>query len=552
MRLKTITAAVLLGTLFSAGAAAQNAGSVISAASKAMGADNVNSITYSGTARNGAFGQSKSIGDPMGPVNVTQVNPYTRTINLVQPTDQAALVSRASGTTQPPVVPGTPAPMPGVLNQNITGQQMSTNFGQALNVLTTPWGFLKAAAANNATVRQQGGQQVVSFSPANFKSPSGQPYTVTGYINNQNLVTKVETRVEHAVVGDLLVEFEYSNYQNISGLQIPTRIVQKQAGLTTFDASIKAATANPPNLAELLTPPAAPPRGGGPGGAPPAAAPPAGAPPAAQGARGAGGPPAGAPAAGAPGAAAPGGRGGAGAPPAGGPPAGGGAPQAAAAAPVEKLGEGAFKIGGNYASLAVDMGDHVLVVESGQNDARGLAVMAAAKQAIPNKPIRFVVNSHPHFDHASGLAAAVAEGTTILTHRNNEEVLERLLAGPRTLMGDSLAKVANRRTNVVEGVGDRDVRKGSNGKVVELHRIPNEHSDGMLAVYLPAEKVLWSADITVVNPNPAQLGVVKSAVEAIDKLKLDYNSWIPAHPPNPDRALTKADVTAAVTTPAKD
>jgi hypothetical protein len=45
---------------------------------------------------------------------------------------------------------------------------------------------------------------------------------------------------------------------------------------------------------------------------------------------------------------------------------------------------------------------------------------------------------------------------------------------------------------------------------------------------------------------------VKSAVEAIDKLKLDYNSWIPAHPPNPDRALTKADVTAAVTTPAKD
>ena len=81
----------------------------------------------------------------------------------------------------------------------------------------------------------------------------------------------------------------------------------------------------------------------------------------------------------------------------------GGPPPAPAAPPVEKLGEGAFKIGGNYASLAVDMGDHILVVESGQSDARGMAVMAAAKQAIPNKPIRFVVNSHPHFDHASGL-----------------------------------------------------------------------------------------------------------------------------------------------------
>ena len=116
------------------------------------------------------------------------------------------------------------------------------------------------------------------------------------------------------------------------------------------------------------------------------------------------------------------------------------------------------------------------------------------------------------------------------------------------LKGDSLSKITARRTNVVEGVGDREVRKGTNGKVVELHRIPNEHSDGMLAVYLPAEKVLWSADITVVNPNPAQLGVVRSAVEAINRLKLDFTMWIPAHPPNPDRPLTRADVMAAAGT----
>src|SRR4029079_1809608 len=189
---------------------------------------------------------------------------------------------------------------------------------------------------------------------------------------------------------------------------------------------------------------------------------------------------------------------------AGGPPPG--APPAAAAgcARVEMLGDGVFKIGGNYVSLAVDMGDHILVVESGQSDARGLAVMAAAKQAIPGKPIRFVVNSHPHFDHASGLPAAVAEGATILTHRNNEPVLERLLAGPRTLTGDSLSKGTNRRNDVVQAIGDRDVRRGANNKVVELHHVPNEHSDGMLVVHLPAEKVLWSADVTLLNPTPPQ------------------------------------------------
>ena len=493
MLLRRLIFAALLASVVSAPIAGQNASAVVGAASKAMGADNLSSITYSGTARNGAFGQSKSIGEPMGPVNLTLITQYSRAINFGQPSDPAALVSRATGPTQPPTVPGSPAPMPGVFNQNITGMQASTNWNQALNVWTTPWGFLKGAAANNATVRQQGGQQVVSFSPGNIKSPSGQAYTVTGFINNQNLVNKVETRVDHAVVGDLLVEFEYSNYQNMNGVQVPARIVQRQAGMATFDANITSATPNPPNLAQLLTVPPPPARAGGPGGAPAAPA----------------------------------------------------AAQAPAGPPVEKLGEGAFKIGGNYVSLAVDMGDHILVIESGQSDARGTAVMAAAKQAIPGKPIRFVVNSHPHFDHASGLAAAVAEGATILTHRNNEQVLERLLASPRTLIGDSLSKVSTRRSNVVEGVGDRDVRKGSNGKVVELHRFANEHSDGMLGVYLPAEKVIWTADVSAVNPNPGQLAVLRASVETFNRLKLDYNAWIQAHPPNPDRPLTKADAVAA-------
>jgi glyoxylase-like metal-dependent hydrolase (beta-lactamase superfamily II) len=467
---------------------AQDASAVVAAASKAMGTDNLNAIAYIGHAHIGAFGQSKSIGDPMGAVNVTSVPDYRRVINFSKPDTMTAPVSRATGTSYPPIVPGAPQPVPGRFDQTITAAQAAASWGQALNIWATPWGFLKAAAANKATVSRQGNQQVVSFSPAGFTSPSGSSYTVTGYISNQNLITKVETRVDHAVVGDLLVEFEYSGYQSMNGLQVPTRVVQRQAGLVTFEMSIESATANPPTLAELLASAA----GGAPG---PAAAQPS-----------------------------------------------------TAAPPVESIGDGVFKIGGNYVSLAVDMGDHILVVESGQSDARGMAVMAAARQAIPNKPIRFVVNSHAHFDHASGLAAAVAEGATILTHRNNEQALERLLSGSRSLMGDSLSKVTSRRTNVVEGVGDRDVRKGTNGKIVELHRIPNEHSDGMLAVLLPADKVLWTADITVVNPNPLQRSTLRAAVAAFNRLKLDYNVWIPAHPPNPDRPLTKADVLAAAGT----
>ena len=487
MMLTRLTLAALVAFL-PAVASAQSAGPVVAAASKAMGADSLTSITYAGTARNGAFGQSKAIGNPMGAVNVTRITQYTRTINFATPSDASAVVSRATGPTQPPAVPGTPAPVPGVFNQNITAMQANSNWNQGLNIWTTPWGFLKGAAAGNATVRQQDGLQAVSFSPA-VKSPSGRAYTVTGYINPQNLVTKVETRVDNAVVGDLLVEFEYSNYRNMNGIQVPTRIVQKQASMPTFEAAIKTATPNPANLAELLTVPPPPAgRAGGPPSAAPAAAP--------------------------------------------------------AAPPVEKLGEGAFKIGGNYASLAVDMGDHILVVESGQSDARGLAVMAAARQAIPGKRIRYVVNSHPHFDHASGLAAAVAEGATILTHRNNEPVLERLLAGQRTLTGDSLSKKPGRSADLVAAVGDRETRRGTNGKVVELIRVPNEHSDGMLVVYLPAEKVLWSADVTAISPNPVQLATLRAVAQTT--ARLDYTNWIQAHPPNPERLITKADVQATL------
>ena len=411
MLLRTTTVAALVAALLTTVTSAQDSTAVVAAAAKAMGTDTLTSITYSGTARNGAFGQSKNIGQPMGPNNLTQITQYTRTINFGQAANPMALVSRATGPTKPPTVPGVAPPMPGVFNQNITGQQAGANWTQALNIWTTPWGFLKGAAANAATVRRQGGQQVVSFSPAGFKSPSGRMYTVTGYINGENLVTKVETRVEHGVAGDLLVEFEYSGYQNMSGVQVPSRIVQRQAGLQTFDAAISAATPNPANLAELL---AAPPAAAGGGG--------------------------------------------------------GGAPAQAAGPAVEKLGDGVFKIGGNYTAIAVDMGDHILVVESGQSDERGRAVMAAAKQAIPGKPVRFVVNSHPHFDHAGGLRAAAGEGATILMHRNSADAMTRLMSGTRTLGNDSLATQPARQVSI-QGIGDREIRRGTNGKVVEVHHV---------------------------------------------------------------------------------
>jgi hypothetical protein len=109
-----------------------------------------------------------------------------------------------------------------------------------------------------------GGTQynVVTWSPS-AKAPSGQPYRVVGYINPQNMVDRVETWVEHPVMGDLHVDTTYSNYQDFGGVKVPTRIVQKQGEFESFNATITSASANPANIVELLTPPRSRRRAGG-------------------------------------------------------------------------------------------------------------------------------------------------------------------------------------------------------------------------------------------------------------------------------------------------
>jgi len=163
--LRTTGRIALLVTLLPAGAAAQDATAVIGNASKAMGADNLKSVTYSGSASTGNFGQSKSIA---GPLAVTTITNYTRAIDLTVP------ASRATGTTMPPAIPGAPPPQPGTLNMNVA--PANTAWTQQLEIWVTPWGFLKGASANNATSRSQriGGKiyNVVTWMTL-LKAPSG-------------------------------------------------------------------------------------------------------------------------------------------------------------------------------------------------------------------------------------------------------------------------------------------------------------------------------------------------------------------------------------------
>jgi hypothetical protein len=486
--LKKIAMVALLAALLPVRAATQ-ATDPIRDATRALGAEGLNSITYSGMAWTGNFGQSKNIA---GPLAITTITNYSRAIDFTRP------ASRAAGTTMPPQVPGGPLPQQGNFNQNIT--PANAGWTQQLEIWLTPWGFLKGAAANNATVRAQrigNGTYNVATWMTPQKSPSGQSYRVVGYINSRNLVERVETWVEHAVMGDLHVEATYSDYRDYNGLKVPAKMMQRRAGIQTFDGTIVGASANPANIAELLTPPApaAGQRGGG------------------QQAAGAGR---------------------------------GGAPAAPPAVASERMAEGVYRITGGYVALAVEFRDHIVIIEGGQSEARGLAVMAEARRVIPNKNIRYVINTHAHFDHSSGLAPFAAEGITIITHQNNRDFLERALSGPRTLVGDNLSKT-NRRLRI-EGVSDKRVLADGN-RAIELHHVQNlEHADGMLVAYLPQSKILLTADFNITAANAAANPSIPMLIQNVQRLGLDFDSFVMVHAPNPDRPLTRQDLLAVATT----
>jgi glyoxylase-like metal-dependent hydrolase (beta-lactamase superfamily II) len=227
-----------------------------------------------------------------------------------------------------------------------------------------------------------------------------------------------------------------------------------------------------------------------------------------------------------------------------------GAPPAPAAAPSEKLSDGVFLILGGYAALALDFGDHIVVVEGPQSDQRADAVIAAAKQLIPGKPIKYVVNTHAHFDHAGGLRDFVAEGATVITHQMNKPYYEKVWANPHTLVPDRLSK--NPRKPTFKTLTDQMELTG-NGHTLVLYHMQNFlHNDGILMVYLPKEKILLEADAfnppaQPITQTPATISPYNQALVAnIDRLKLDVQRIIPVHYPADNRVTTMAELMKSV------
>lgn len=188
--------------------------------------------------------------------------------------------------------------------------------------------------------------------------------------------------------------------------------------------------------------------------------------------------------------------------------------------------------GGSHHSVAVEFGDHLVMMEGPQNEQRSEAVIAEVKKRFPTKPIRTLVNTHQHFDHSGGIRTYAAEGATIITHAVNKPYYEKLFAAGRTLESDTFAK--SKRAAKIEAVVDRHVLSDGT-RTLELHLIKgNPHNDALLMAYLPAEKILIEADAfnpaapNAAYPTPPNPFTV-NLFENIQRLKLNIEQILPIH-----------------------
>lgn len=141
------------------------------------------------------------------------------------------------------------------------------------------------------------------------------------------------------------------------------------------------------------------------------------------------------------------------------------------------------------------------------------------RQKVPSKPIRFVVLSHFHSDHAGGVRAFVAEGATVLTTQVATGAIQRALERPHTLNADPLTK--RPRESEIRAVSKRQVISDGTQEIelIEMES-DNPHAAGMLIMNFPRHNFLYVSDLFPPwrrQPSPSHLSTMRYFVAWLDQ-----------------------------------
>ena len=492
--LKRIGLLVAVVLLAAGPATAQDADAqaALRAAADTMGVTDMMSIRYSGSGWVGAVGQNASPDQDWPRFELAE---YTRTIDFETSSSTEEMVIRQGDY---PARGGGGAPIQGdrIRNWMVRGEHAwngavdrvipvpQSAERRLLEIFLTPHGFLKGAMAGDpiAIRRNEYGQRVTVISYIALGK-----YRINGTITEDNVIERVQTWMPSPVVGDMYYETVYTNYQDVGGgMMFPMNWHQHQdyddganePNVSGGDHSFGLTTIDDVQVnvagAALTVPDAV---------------------------------------------------------------------RTAAVPPLrvesEVVADGVWLVGGgSHNSVAVELGDSVAVIEAPLNEARSLAVINEVMRLVPNKPIRFIVTTHHHWDHIGGLRAYVHEGATVITYAGNHPYYQEVLrAGLWVLEPDRLSLHPPEEWSegyIFETVREKYVL-GNATRLVELHHVQGlAHAAGMLIAYLPNEKLLIEADLYT-PPGPGRpLPATPSASSRtlyrnVERLGLDVETIVPIH-----------------------
>jgi glyoxylase-like metal-dependent hydrolase (beta-lactamase superfamily II) len=347
---------------------------------------------------------------------------------------------------------------------------------RAVQIWMLPQGAVKAArmAGDKLVVGMDGGKLTLIFP----LPPPSSNYVEKVRLDSRKLVEHVEVMVDSPVLGDTKLEADYDNYKDpdLSDIPFPFHIVQKLGGFPILDVAVSNARMYNPYVVVPI----------------PDNVEQAYSAPAAD-------------------------------------------PQSKI--DIQKAGTGVYFVtGASHNSVAVEFRNYIAVIESPVGDNRAVPMFDAIRKQFPNKKIRYVINTHHHFDHAGGLRDVVADGTTILTYRGNKSYYDRVLSNRHTISPDRLEKTAPTRKPSVEVVFDKRVLSDGT-QTLELYKIQgSNHADTMLIAYLPKDRLLVEADMwnPAAQPNaPPPAGLAASEPlnlwNNIQRLKLNVAQIAPLH-----------------------
>ena len=180
---------------------------------------------------------------------------------------------------------------------------------------------------------------------------------------------------------------------------------------------------------------------------------------------------------------------------------------------------------GNHQSMFIVTKDGVIATDPiGYGRPTGGQDYVAEIKKVTDKPIKFLIYSHHHYDHIAGGKAFKDAGATIIAHKRAKERLA-MLNDPNTPLPDQ----------VVNDTG-RTIKLG--GTTLELKYLGLNHSDSSLVMRLPKEKIVFIVDTIPVGAFPGRgfIDIYPLETEEFIKkvLALDWDRLIPGHPGQPN------------------